>query len=352
MNISPSFVKSNVAIIAPVLLNQFNAILKTGNLPDAWKECFLIPIPKKGVPSDVNNYRGIAIESCVPKLFDKMLAEKLRYHVTPIITLSQHGFMPGRSTLTNLMEHTIRILEAISQKLQVDTIYVDMAKAFDTMSHRVLAAKLAKLSMPFAPFKTVMKFVVKRKYILKIDNIITEFIIMPDCSVPQGSHSGPLLYILFVVNDALASTQLATLDMFADDTKISRIIRTRQDTIDLQMAYNQFNVWARTNKLTINKSKTVTTSYFANQRIPAQYYHELDPLKYQQNIKDLGVLFDQKTTFKPHIESVVAKCKKMNAIMGRFVRQTGTNKMAVYILHRRSSIAVRCSNLPSTKKRT
>lgn len=106
MMISAKFVVFNRDKLAPILLDIFNSILHTGNFPVEWKKAFLTPIPKKGNLADVTNYRGIAMQSVIPKLFDMLITEKIYGHVASIIPQQQHGFVKNRSTTSNLLEIT------------------------------------------------------------------------------------------------------------------------------------------------------------------------------------------------------------------------------------------------------
>lgn len=98
--------------------------------------------PKKGNLLDVQNYRGICQQSVIPKLFDRLLTQKLFAHVRDEIPKSQHGFIDKRSTCTNLCEMTQFIREQFKQGYQVDVVYMDFSKAFDRIDHGILARKL------------------------------------------------------------------------------------------------------------------------------------------------------------------------------------------------------------------
>lgn len=104
MKISATYLKYNAGILTPVLANVFNTILHTSVIPDNWKLSYLTPIPKKGNIHDVTNYRGIAMQSVIPKLFDMLITARLYQHLHFAIPENQHGFVKNKSTVSNLLE--------------------------------------------------------------------------------------------------------------------------------------------------------------------------------------------------------------------------------------------------------
>ena len=87
------------------LLYLFNLSLRTGSFPDTWKFSFITPIFKRGTKANVANYRGIAILSAIPKLFESLVVKKLVDSVKHLINPNHHGFETGKLTVTNLVEY-------------------------------------------------------------------------------------------------------------------------------------------------------------------------------------------------------------------------------------------------------
>lgn len=222
MAIPANFLQYNVEIVAPVLTDCINTMFRTGRVPTSWKQCFMIPIPKKGALNDISNYRGVAIQSCLPKIMDKIITRMLYETVGKTIKPSQHGFMKGKSTTTNLTEKA-QVLHDETKLSQVDVIYFDLSKAFDQVRHDLLAVKLCKMSIPFNFLRIIMKFI-GREYILKVNGQTTKFSISPESSVLQGSHFGPILFITFTNNMDDEDTLC-----YADDKKIFKVIRGMED---------------------------------------------------------------------------------------------------------------------------
>jgi len=104
------------------------------------------PILKSGPKNNIANYRPIAKISNIAKLFER-IAHKLSFLVKTYISTSQHGFVAGRSTTTNLAVFSNYYIHAFDMLSQFDAIYTDFAKAFDKVSHSALLAKLARLGI-------------------------------------------------------------------------------------------------------------------------------------------------------------------------------------------------------------
>ncbi|XP_053691127.1 uncharacterized protein LOC128739656 [Sabethes cyaneus] len=113
------------------LKSLFNASLASGHFPGIWKISHVIPIHKKGAKGDVENYRGVAIQSAIPKLFESLVYGLLYDNVANRVSPVQHGFLKKKSVVTNLCEFTSVVTDCIASGLQMDCIYTDMSKAFD-----------------------------------------------------------------------------------------------------------------------------------------------------------------------------------------------------------------------------
>lgn len=315
MNISAGFLQHNVEIVSPIIQNATNTIALTGRFPDDWKTSFISPIPKKGSSVNVENYRGIAMQSCIPKIMDKFITKLLYEFLGDTISGNQHGFRKGKSTTTNLIEIT-QLIHNNSKQSQIDVIYFDYSKAFDHIRHDLLAVELCKLSMPYNFYRLIMNFVIGRKYILKVDNIIRNIEIEPKSSVPQGSHFGPVLYILFTNDVGLDEL------CYADDTKLYQVINNMNDRNLLQAKFIKLENWADENGLTLNPTKTYHVSY-GKRILHSMYFLKNQIIAETDIVRDLGVYFDKGLTFKYHIDHINKRALQMIGAARRYV--TGIN---------------------------
>lgn len=120
--------------------------------------------------------------------------------------------------------------------------------------------------------------------------------------VPQGSHLGPLLFLIYI-NDVARCFRFARFLMFADDVKIYLIIRSIQDCLDLQADLDAFFEYCTANYLYPNKSKCLVITFARRSGlINYEYTLDTDNLVHVDTVRDLGVVFDSKLTFGPHID--------------------------------------------------
>ena len=183
--------------LATPLATVFNLSLATGVFPSCWKQSYVFPVFKKGCKRLVSNYRGIAALSATSKLFEKIVLQELAQRYTHYISPYQHGFMSKRSTTTNLTCFTSFVVRQIEIGHQVDTIYTDLSAAFDKMNHQIAVAKFEKLGMNNNLLLWLGSYLSGRSMSVKIgDHTSLPFPVWS--GVPQGSHLGPFLFLLYM----------------------------------------------------------------------------------------------------------------------------------------------------------
>ena len=113
-------------------------------MPEDWKTANVTPIYKKGPKLCAENYRPISLTSCVCKILESIIKHQMTTFLdsNSIITNKQHGFVSGRSCLTNLLEVFEDWTRSLDEGYGIDVIYLDYKKAFDTVPHQRLIQKL------------------------------------------------------------------------------------------------------------------------------------------------------------------------------------------------------------------
>ena len=303
--IPPLLLKKCSRSLATPIARIFNHSLQNMVFPAAWKRACIIPIHKTGNRTLVTNYRGISILCCLSKVFEKLVHNIVYNVVSPIISESQHGFMKHRSTTTNLMCYVSALSREIELRRQVDSVYIDFEKAFDTVPHLLVITKLKHMGFPAWFTEWLWSYLSDRSAHVMVNSARSRNFNITS-GVPQGSVLGPLIFIVFVndLSSLLSSVKLS----FADDLKIYRIIATVLDHATLQEDINTILVWCSDNGMRINGKKCKVIS-FSRRNNPTvhEYYMHNDLLDRVTSICDLGVTLDTKLRFDVHVGITAAK---------------------------------------------
>ena len=134
--------RSCAPYISSSLCAFFNKCLVTGKFPTAWKMLHVTPVPKGGAAKQVTNYRPISLLSITSKVLERCVYNKLIQHVSNELHHLQYGFLKGKSTTDQLLDVLHHIGESLDKRVQTDAIFLDFAKAFDRVDHRLLVGKL------------------------------------------------------------------------------------------------------------------------------------------------------------------------------------------------------------------
>ncbi|KAF0761160.1 Uncharacterized protein FWK35_00013017 [Aphis craccivora] len=135
------------SVLAEPLWFLFIRSIDSGIFPSALKLGSIRPILKSVESTDVTNYRPITILPHLSKLFETLVLNSIRSSLNQILGDEQHGFRPGRSTVTcNLSLHSY-IFYSFCHNCQVDVIYTDFSKAFDHVDHNCLMSTLDSIGI-------------------------------------------------------------------------------------------------------------------------------------------------------------------------------------------------------------
>lgn len=312
--------KSCICTLTNPLCFLFNSSLKQGVFPKIWKDSYVMPIFKSGDKGNVKNYRGVCIQSAIPKLFDSLMYDELSWSCKEVLINEQHGFCYRKSTVTNLLIYQNKLLNAIENKFQIDSIYTDFSKAFDRVNHRILINKLSELGFSERLLIWFNSFLTGRVQRVKQGNFISNEINVSS-GVPQGSHCAPLLFCLFIndISNAIVSCEFL---LFADDLKLFKTIKCINDEVLVQNDLNNLNEWCNKNCLYLNIDKCCFISFFkGNMKFNTSYCLGNSDLKRVSSVKDLGVTFNSQLNFNEHINNISVKSSKMLGFLLRNCRE-------------------------------
>jgi hypothetical protein len=329
--IHPLFIKSCYRSLAVPITMIFKQSIKEGSVPAIWKQAWITPVPKGPTSRDIEKYRPISKLCQFSKLLEKIVTDQLAAVLRHYIVPHQHGFYKGRSVDTNLLTFTSVILKALDDGFSVDAVYTDFSKAFDKICHYTLLCKLWELGIHGDLFRWVKSYVENRTQSV----VVSGFASRSKCissGVPQGSHLGPLLFILYI-NDIVKLFANSNILLYADDAKIYRVIRSSSDRELLQRDLSKFEAYCRENHLFLNPDKCNIIS-FSRKKESSIFNYRLcnKDLVRVKEVRDLGVILDDKLSFIPHIDSILGKSFKQLGFILR-VGKPFRNPLTLKILY-------------------
>lgn len=314
--------------LVPSITHVCKLSLSTGIFPDAFKKAVVKPIFKSGNRDCVSNYRPISILPSMSKVLEKIMNKRLiKYlEINNLLSPQQYGFRANKSTSDAVHDLTECIVSNLDGGRKCLSIFLDLAKAFDTVSIPLLLDKLQRLGIRGLPLDLFASYLSQRHQIVKIENHASDDLLL-SYGVPQGSILGPSLFLVFI-ND-LCNIQLINgqIVSFADDTalifyanSIKELYQNAQTGLDLVLG------WLGKNLLTINVEKTKymlfsirngpsvegcfnLTAHTCNSITTQSCF--CSNLENVSTIKYLGINLDNNLNFQTHIKQLSGRMRKL-----------------------------------------
>jgi hypothetical protein len=313
------FYKKLTQTLAPILWFLFTALLALGSVPSSWLIANVTALYKgKGSRFDPGNYRDISLTSVASKCMETIVRDALIKHLTDIGLLSpyQHGFLPGRSTLTQMLQCMNDWTRTLGKRQAVDIMYLDFAKAFNSVSHRKLLRKLHALGVRGKLLRWIQAFLSNRRQRVRVNNCFSDWRDLPS-GVPQGSVLGPILFAIYV-NDLPGAVQSSSVRLYADDSKLYFSVNGSTDAAAFQEDLSRVFAWANEWQLTLALHKcAVLHCGFNNQRF--EYTIADQPVAKVSSYCDLGITVTPDLKPSEHCRSVAKKAfTRVNLILKSF----------------------------------
>ena len=319
------FKNCKISLSVPLML-FWKKSFACGKIPKYYKNQMIIPLHKKGTKTNVKNFRPVSLTPHEVKIKERVIRKVLMEYLEEfnLINDNQHGFRQNRSCATQLLSQLDFILSNSVEGYDVDSIYIDFAKAFDKVDHGLLIQKLNHYGIRGNFLNWIVNFLDERTQTVFINNHFS-YSTSVISGVPQGSVLGPLLFVIY--NNDLSQLVDATSQIFtfADDTKLISRINSSADKVNLQNNLNNIINWSEFNNMKLNTDKFQLLRFtFGTKNLDDAWLYELpfqnDFFNYSasdiaieptSSVRDLGIFIDNELSWNNHYNIIVKRAKKM-----------------------------------------
>ena len=305
--------------LADPIKTLLNLSIINGNFPELLKKADVCPIYKKNDKTRCENYRPISLLSNLSKLYERAMHTRIYDFLeqSNVFYKFQFGFRKKYSTNHALLSIVEEIRESLDNKSFACGVFIDLEKAFDTVNHNILLGKLEHYGIRGIANDWFRSYLTSRKQRVKLGCEKSDYLDIT-CGVPQGSILGPLLFLLYI-HDMNKAVKHSCIHHFADDTNLLckdkdlKILRKKMNE-DLKLIFE----WLCANRLSLNVAKTEFIIF----KPPRMKLEERVTLKLNgttllesTKIKYLGIILDDRLTWKHHIYELRKKLNKSIGII-------------------------------------
>ena len=308
-------------LVKDALVDIFNHSIQETAVPSQARVAWISPTWKGKRKDLTENYRPIALTNQLFKILESIIRVEIIKHLEDIgmVDPAQHGSTKCRSTLTQLIEQQEEILKILEKGSNVDLIYLDFAKAYDKIDHKILLEKLKILGITGKTLEWIECWLTEKVQRVRIgQNLSTEKKVRS--GIPQGSVLGPLMFILYIwdlniknVHEMLDPTKVAVILKYVDDTRLIFESRTEEDVICAQEMLNCIYAWQSYNNMQWNSTKFVRISMGSNvelKNVPLFTPEYQDVIEQKESTRDLGVIIDDSLRFASQRQAALLKARK------------------------------------------
>ena len=260
--VNNEMLKAAMPLIIKALQCIFNAILEKQYYPSGWKKGIIVNIFKSGDKMDTNNYRGLTVNSCIGKLFNCILNNRLTDLVDKekVIPDCQIGFKKGARTSDHIFILNTLFRKYVKDNNKLFLCFVDFKKAYDSVWREALMLKLLRKGIGGNFWGVISNMLLDNESYIKSDGFLSESFSC-ETGVRQGDVLSPNLFNLFlndlpqIFDECLDSPKLEShlihCLLYADDLVLFSLSEN-----GLQTKINKLKEYCETWSLDINTKKT------------------------------------------------------------------------------------------------
>ena len=312
------------------LCNVFNACISSCDFPSTLKWADINPIYKKKDNLCKENYRSVNVLTIVSKVFERVLSDQLMTYFVSILNHSLSAYRAGYSRQHVILQLTEFWRQSLDKRNCVGTVAMDLSKAFDSMPHGLLIAKLSAYGVSKHACNLITNFLCNRRQRTKVMGKCSEWVTI-NRGVPQGSVLGPLLFNIFV-NDLFYTDIDSIICNYADDNHLvneSNSVDTLK--VSLERDAHRAIAWFDNNYMDANPDKFQCISLDRFGRPPISISVDGNTIPSSDSIKVLGVTLDNSLQYDIHISILCSKASIQINAMKRIGKYLNTDcRIAMY----------------------
>ena len=263
-------------------------------------------IYKGGSKNEPKNYRPISILTSFNKIFETIFKRRLMgfWNKYNVFSPTQFGSRESFSTTLAITHFRECILNELDSNMNICAVFMDLAKAFDTVNHDILLFKLEQYGIRGVANDLLKSYLSNRKQLVSGD-VASSSLLEIDIGVPQGSVLGPILFLIYINDLSHCSNLNSTL--YADDS----VLMLSHKNVNIlksimEMELSKLNIWLSSNQLSLNLSKTKFMLFTKSSQNIAIQIDGCD-LMHSHCVKYLGVYLDDKLNWYKHIQHLETK---------------------------------------------
>ena len=332
------------------LIKILNKFFTESYFPPIWSKSIIIPIVKQGKnPNSPQSYRPIALTSCICKLFERLLNERLMEFMIMknILSPAQSGGQKYRSTIDHLIRLESTIKETFASNEHCISIFFDLERAYDMTWRSGIINDLYQTGMRGLLPKYIVEFLKTRKFKVKVGNTISNEYEQKN-GVPQGAVLSVLLFALKMnsVVNCFPQNERFLYSLYVDDLQISfRHPDLNEIKKVLQKALNELQNWSKNNGFKFSAPKTKLIHFNKRKQtirnLPTLQLNQ-KTIHYSESARFLGLEFDSTLSWSTHLTKLKSGCQKLLGIMKTLSSQkfgaTQTCLMKIYRIFLRSKL--------------
>ena len=304
------------------LLHLYQRCWQGEDIPTKWRTAIIRPLLKDGKdPKLTVSFRPISLTSCVGKILEKIITDRLMYVLEKngVLNDNQAGFRQGRCTTDQVLKLVQRATDqfhAADNEHSARTIvtFFDYEKAYDKVWRDGLITKMLDMEIPHRFVSYVRHFLSGRKTTVEVNGARCPKFRL-DEGLPQGSSISPLLFLIFINDITVDLNPDTAASLFADDTSAwmedGKIRGSNREL--MQGEVDKILRWAETWKMKVNTGKTKTlvmSTSPSDLKWDPQLVGGTTDIKPVQEYPFLGVTVDGGLRFTKHVDNIVDKCKR------------------------------------------